>query len=66
MEHPDSASILRAIKNPEKHQLYGDSFVWRTTVYDKQQGMNAEELEKWLWEHAGGVLLEEAEHDGES
>jgi hypothetical protein len=68
VDHPDAAKVLRALKSPDKHDLYGDSFVWRTTIHDKPQDLSEQEFEKWLWQRAvaSGVLVEQAEYGGES
>ncbi len=50
--HPDTIKMLNASKKPQKHEMYGESFKWRTSANDMPKGLSGEELEKWLWLHA--------------
>ena len=36
-------------QNPTKHQLYGISMKWKTTVDDVPRGLGPEIFEDWLW-----------------
>ena len=51
-EGDDSSRVLqnRALfPDPSKHELYGLSMKWKTTVDDIPQGLNSKEFEDWLW-----------------
>ncbi len=52
LEGDDSSRVLqtRALsRDPSKHELYGMSMKWKTTVDEIPQGHDLKEFENWLW-----------------
>ncbi|KAI8936707.1 hypothetical protein NX059_007099 [Plenodomus lindquistii] len=49
---PDSPDVVRFRElalNPAKHEYYGMSMQWKTTLKDVPQGLGPRKFEKWLW-----------------
>ncbi|KAK6591858.1 set domain-containing protein 5 [Botrytis cinerea] len=52
LEGDDSSNVLQhraLLQDPSKHELYGMSMRWRTTVSNVPQGLDLDEFEDWLW-----------------
>ncbi|KAK8900780.1 hypothetical protein QC760_010544 [Botrytis cinerea] len=52
LEGDDSPNVLQhraLLQDPSKHELYGMSMRWRTTVGDVPQELDSKEFEDWLW-----------------
>jgi hypothetical protein len=52
LDGEDSSQVFqnRALsQDPSKHDLYGMSMEWKTTVDDIPQGLDSKEFEDWLW-----------------
>lgn len=48
----DSVEVIEhgtLVRNPSKHELYGLSMKWRTTVDEAPRGLDPSDFEDWLW-----------------
>jgi hypothetical protein len=48
----DSSAVLqysKLMKDPSKHEFYGLSMKWKTSVDDVPQGLDSKQLDDWLW-----------------
>ena len=57
LEGDNGSQVLQyraLIQDPSKYESYGDSMNWKTAVDEIPPGLNAKELDNWLWKRAAG------------
>jgi hypothetical protein len=56
----DSKEVIKhgaLARNPEKFQLYGNSFKWKTSPDEVPQGLGSNDFEDWLWRREKPKML---------